>query len=340
MEESESDVIESACRSTEDDSDAAVRPVSESIIEPNPRSNIAAQEDECERALLDQLDRLRVFRTPSSGGNENANEIEFDILAELDNVEESSGKMMGYDIHAIPVDDVEVNPLVRYDFRTYSLPFVFRLIFFNLCFLQNLEEEHINPVLYWYLRVASEARKFVHSAFFSRFLLLCIIGAGVIAGLRTYPHMEKLLILTYIEFAINSAFVMEVVVKLCAEGRRPYMYFTGPERKWNIFDFSIVLFSTAPFLSIGNVRFLRLIRLMRLAYFFRSIKQLQMIMEGLVGGLQSTFNLVFLMMLLVFMFAEMGIFFFRSNDPWHFYNIDTAMITMLRVAAFDVSVIC
>ena len=60
----------------------------------------------------------------------------------------------------------------------------------------------------------------------------------------------------YIDTAIFWIFVAEVVIKILANGAAPWLYFVGPERAWNNFDFFIVMMSidefTALFLGGGT----------------------------------------------------------------------------------------
>jgi voltage-gated sodium channel len=36
-----------------------------------------------------------------------------------------------------------------------------------------------------------------------------------------------------------------------------------------------------------------------------------------------------------YMFALLGVFLLRENDPWHWANLHTAMLTLFRVSTFD-----
>ena len=136
---------------------------------------------------------------------------------------------------------------------------------------------------------------------------------------------------------ILGVFSAEITLKIMAEGMDPIRYFIGTSWHWNCFDFTIVLFSM-PFLPFGGgqVAFLRLIRLMRLAKVFRRVPQLRMIMTGLIGGLKSIVYIVILLLLVFYLYAIAGIFFFRGNDPWHFRSIAISLTSLFRLATLSV----
>lgn len=177
------------------------------------------------------------------------------------------------------------------------------------------------------------------SSYFGNYILACIIAAGVLVGLQTYPQYNSTPSVNMTNNVILISFTLEVVLKIFGEGMEPYLYFIGKEWKWNVFDFFIVFFSI-PFLPFasGQVKLLRLIRLMRLAKVFRKVPQLQMIIMGLVGGLKSIVYIVILMFLVFYLYAIVGVLFFRTNDPWTFHSIEITMLNLLRVATLDVCI--
>jgi hypothetical protein len=81
------------------------------------------------------------------------------------------------------------------------------------------------------------------------------------------------------------------MLKIIAEAHKPWLYFIGPERWWNIFDFFIVFACIfMPFMVSGNgsmVSMLRLVRVIRVIKLFNNFPQLQMIVGGLIGGIAS-----------------------------------------------------
>jgi len=129
-------------------------------------------------------------------------------------------------------------------------------------------------------------------------------------------------------------------VKVWSEGLAPWRYAdwrVNKEWKWNHFDFIIVLFCM-PFLKSltdGNAAVLRLMRLARLMKILKKVPQLQMIVMGLIGGLSSIGYIIILMVLVFYLYAIVGIFQFRENDPWHFGNLMDAMLSLFRASTLE-----
>ncbi len=200
----------------------------------------------------------------------------------------------------------------------------------------NLNPEKWPSILTPYLLFAQQCDNIACSSWFANYILICILIAGALVGVQTYPAYEDDVTIYWMDVLILWSFTLEVVLKIVGEGMGPHYFFIGPDRSWNIFDFLIVLLSM-PFIpfAAGQIKLLRLIRLMRLTKAFRKIPQLQMILMGLVGGLDSIVYIVILMILVFYLYACAGILFFRDNDPFHFNSIEVSMLTLLGVATLD-----
>ena len=173
---------------------------------------------------------------------------------------------------------------------------------------------------------------------FGGFVIFCIVVAGVLVGLQTYPVLEENSIIANVDFAILVVFCLEVLLKILALDRKPHLYFFGDDWKWNVFDFTIVVFSLFDTFGGGlpmPVSFLRLLRLARIVKLVKKVPELQVIVMGLAGGLSSIMYIMLLMALLFYLYAIMGIFAFRQNDYWHFKDIGTAFMTLFRAATLE-----
>eukprot|EP00603_Paraphysomonas_imperforata_P000240 CAMPEP_0114448824 /NCGR_PEP_ID=MMETSP0103-20121206/20536_1 /TAXON_ID=37642 ORGANISM="Paraphysomonas imperforata, Strain PA2" /NCGR_SAMPLE_ID=MMETSP0103 /ASSEMBLY_ACC=CAM_ASM_000201 /LENGTH=1026 /DNA_ID=CAMNT_0001620875 /DNA_START=201 /DNA_END=3281 /DNA_ORIENTATION=+ len=201
---------------------------------------------------------------------------------------------------------------------------------------KNLNGEGHSLWVRAYLAVCCHANVVVQSDLFNNTIFFCIVLAGVLVGASTYPGMDNNTIINSLDLVVLGFFCLEVMLKIMSEGVAPYEYFVGPEWTWNNFDFLIVVFSL-PILPVGGsqVAFLRLIRLMRLAKVFRKVPQLRMIMTGLIGGLKSIVYIVILLMLVFYLYAIAGIFFFRDNDPWHFRTIAVSLTSLFRLSTLS-----
>ena len=68
-----------------------------------------------------------------------------------------------------------------------------------------------------------------------------IFFAGLNVGLQTYTFDAG--VFSIIDSIILSIFVIEAGFKVIAEGLYPWNYWVGPEWRWNIFDFAIIMMS-------------------------------------------------------------------------------------------------
>ena len=188
-----------------------------------------------------------------------------------------------------------------------------------------------------YLIVGRVAYDIINSFFFSNLILFSIITASVLVGVETYPTVADDIVVVVLDDIVLGIFGLEVLLKLLAEGRDPLYYFYGADWKWNNFDFIVVFFSLV-LLQFGNqsIQLLRLLRLMRLAKFFQAVEPLRLIMAGLAGGLKSISYIVLLLFLILYIYAIAGIYFFRTNDPWHWRSIEISMMTLLGFATLSV----
>ena len=76
---------------------------------------------------------------------------------------------------------------------------------------------------------------------FGRVVLGLIIATGLLVGLETYPQFgpETALgrVIAFTQDVILGLFVIEMVLKILACGKRPWDYF---RHGWNVFDFIVV----------------------------------------------------------------------------------------------------
>ena len=112
----------------------------------------------------------------------------------------------------------------------------------------------------------------------------------------------------------------QVLIKILANGAAPWMYWVGPERGWNNFDFFIVLMSIDEFTALflgsgggGNIMILRLFRLARLMKLVGKIKKLQSIVMGMIAGIQAAGYIFLLLFLVFYIFAIAAMTLFKVN---------------------------
>ena len=177
---------------------------------------------------------------------------------------------------------------------------------------------------------------FHQTSFFSNYMLVMIIIAGLLVGITTYPEYETNPGVLVVDGIVFFSFLTEICLKMLSEGLAPQLFFLNSEWRWNWFDTLIVIFSFPNFpVGAGDIKLLRLVRLARIGKLLRKFPALLMIFKGLVGGLKSCIYIVILMVLLLYMFAVAGVLFFRENDPFHFQTIEVSFVTLLRMATLD-----
>ncbi len=168
---------------------------------------------------------------------------------------------------------------------------------------------------------------------FQNFVTLAIIVAGVLVGIATYPEFSKRHegVLELLNTIVLIIFIVEIVVKLIAEGNKPWRYFMDA---WNIFDFIIVAAAFLPF-GGSSVAILRLLRLLRVLKLIKALPKLQMLVGALLKSIPSMGYVSILLLLLFYIYAVAGVFFFGENDPIHFGDLQTSMLSLFRFVTLE-----
>ncbi|MEW7291237.1 ion transporter [Aquimarina sp. 2304DJ70-9] len=171
------------------------------------------------------------------------------------------------------------------------------------------------------------------SKWFQNFVTIAILIAGVLVGIATYPEFSAKheAILELLNKIILGIFIIEIVVKIIAEGNKPWLYFTD---SWNIFDFIIVAAAFLPFAG-SSIAILRLLRLLRVLKLIKALPKLQMLVSALLKSVPSMGYVSILLALLFYIYAVAGVFFFAENDPIHFKDLQTSMLSLFRVVTLE-----
>ncbi|MEL6178743.1 MAG: ion transporter, partial [Myxococcota bacterium] len=159
-------------------------------------------------------------------------------------------------------------------------------------------------------------KKVADAAWFQNAITFCILLAGIVVGIETYPSAVDAYggVLEVINQIILWVFVAEIVVKVGSEGKRPWRYFFDP---WNIFDFLIVAVCFLP-IDAQYVAVLRLARLLRVLKLVRALPQLQILVSALLKSIPSMGYVALLLGILFYLYAVAAVFLFGANDPVHF----------------------
>ncbi len=171
------------------------------------------------------------------------------------------------------------------------------------------------------------------SKWFTNFILGVIVLAGVVVGMQTYKEFEaeNHTLLSTLDTVILWIFVLEAAIKIISKGKRPLDYFKDP---WNVFDFTIVVVC---FLPIGGkfIPVLRLARVLRVLKLVSAIPRLQILVNAVLKSIPSIGYVFLLGILHFYIYGCMATFLFSDNDPVHFRNLQTSMLSLFRAVTLE-----
>lgn len=175
--------------------------------------------------------------------------------------------------------------------------------------------------------------RFVNSSLFQNSILLLILLAAALVGIETYPAMVEQYgtLLHALDNIVLWLFVLEAVLKMAQHGKHWYRYFLDP---WNVFDFLIVVVCFLP-IDAQYAAVLRLARILRALRLVSVVPQLQLIVGSLIKSLPSMMYVSILLMLMFYIYAVMGVFLWSGNDPVHFKDLQTSMLSLFRVVTLE-----
>ncbi|MEM8737001.1 MAG: ion transporter [Planctomycetota bacterium] len=177
------------------------------------------------------------------------------------------------------------------------------------------------------LQTIVESKRFAHA------ILGLIILAAVIVGIETYPGVMARhgRLLHSLDRIIIWLFALEAAMKIAAGGRRWYRYFLDP---WNVFDFVIVVVCFLP-VEAQYAQVLRLARVLRALRLISAVPKLQLLVGSLLKSLPSMCYVGLLLAVMFYVYAVLGVFLFRDNDPVHFRNLELSMLSLFRVVTLE-----
>ena len=181
--------------------------------------------------------------------------------------------------------------------------------------------------------MVEKCKQIAEAKWFQNGVTIAILVAGVLVGMATYTEFaeEHAFILEVLNKIVLGIFIIEVVVKLIAEFPKPWKYFKDG---WNVFDFIIVAAAFMPF-GGSSIAILRLLRLLRVLKLIKALPKLQMLVGALMKSIPSMGYVSILLLLLFYIYAVAGVFFFGENDPIHFENLQTSMLSLFRVVTLE-----
>lgn len=180
---------------------------------------------------------------------------------------------------------------------------------------------------------AEQCRRIVAAPLFNQVIIGLILLNGVVVGLETSPWVVERFgdLLAGINQLILAAFVVEALVKIAANGRRPWRYFASG---WNCFDFSIIALSLIP--AAGPLATLaRLVRVLRVLRLVSAFPELRLLVDTLLRSLPSMFHIALLMGIIFYIYGVAGYFLFHESDPTHWRSLPIALLSLFRIVTFE-----
>ncbi|GJL51438.1 ion transporter [Candidatus Nitrospira salsa] len=177
------------------------------------------------------------------------------------------------------------------------------------------------------------ARRIVGTPLFERLIIGLILVNGVILGMETSPD----LVAQFGDFFhlanhfILGVFILEAALKMMAVAPQVSRYFKDG---WNIFDFSVIVFSLIP--ATGEFAMIaRLARLLRVVRLISTIPELRLIVSTLVRSIPSMIHVMTLMGVIFYIYAITGFQLFHEHDPTHWRSLGISLLTLFRVVTLE-----
>ena len=179
----------------------------------------------------------------------------------------------------------------------------------------------------------NKLKTFTESKQFQFFFIGIILLSGLVVGLDSYPKISDKYgtILHTLDSIILGLFVFEIGIKMISFGTRFHEFFKDG---WNTFDFIIVGACLLPF-DGQSIIVLRLLRVLRIVRLVGTIPELKLIVNTLLKSIPSMGYIGALLFILFYIYACLGTFLFRENDPIHFESLHLSLLSLFRVATLE-----
>ena len=176
-------------------------------------------------------------------------------------------------------------------------------------------------------------QRIVASRYFDSAIIVLILLNAVIIGLETSATIAVKFHdwILFFNRLILGVFIIEAALKITAQWPNPERYF---KNGWNVFDFSIVVFSLIP--ATGEFAMVaRLLRLLRVLRLISTIPELRLIVSTLIRSLPSMGHVILLMGIIFYIYSVMGFHLFHEHDSVHWGNLGLSLLTLFRIVTLE-----
>ncbi len=152
-------------------------------------------------------------------------------------------------------------------------------------------------------------------------------------GIETWPSLagQWRTALKATNLVVQALFVLEMIVRVAAHGRRPWQFFANG---WNAFDFAVVALSLLP--AAGSLAAVgRLARILRVARLVSRLPELRLIIGTMLRSIPSMGHVVMLLGLLLYVYGVIGSHLFGQADPAHWGNLGRAVRSLFVIITLE-----
>jgi voltage-gated sodium channel len=176
--------------------------------------------------------------------------------------------------------------------------------------------------------------RIVRNSRFQGFILIIIALNAVAIGAETYPEIvvRHGALLERADTVFLTIFAVEIGLRLLAYGRRPRDFFRSG---WNVFDFVIVVAALLPALLGTGVTVLRVLRIVRVFRLFSAFSELRTIITGMIRSLVPLAGVGFLMLLITYVYAIIGVALFGRASPEEWGQVGPAALSVFRILTLE-----
>ena len=183
------------------------------------------------------------------------------------------------------------------------------------------------------LAMVARCARIANSTRFQGFIFVVILVNAVALGLGTYDSIEDDAgtLLTIVSEVCVGIFVIELVIRITAYGRRPQDFFRDG---WNVFDFVVITAAFVPGVR-ESTTLLRLARLLRVVRIVTVLPEFRIIVRGMVRSLPPLGSLALLAVLLMYVYGMVGWILFHEGDPENWATLGDAMLTLFVMMTLE-----
>jgi voltage-gated sodium channel len=182
-------------------------------------------------------------------------------------------------------------------------------------------------------KAAVMAGSIVESTGFRYLIYTLVGGGGLLVGLKCYlPEITP--VTNAFGLLMTSVFTIEMLLKIIACEFEPWHYFycDGAVQAWNVLDSSVVVGSFLPGIPGDLMMVFRMLLVLKI---MQRHPGLRVSVVSFLAAMGEVGSIGALMAIVIFFFSIVGNTFFGINDPGHFGNLHSAMLTLFRVATLS-----